>query len=295
MTKPKLVVLKGLPASGKSTFAKKLTAQGFVRVNKDDARSMLYADNYKRKDEKQVLRIRNAIIEDALSHKKNIVVDDTNLNPIHIKDLEQIAKKYNAEFVVDDSFLGVPIETCIKRDLERPKSVGETVIRGMYHQYVKKSSLAPEYNPNLDMAIIVDIDGTLAHMDDKRGPFDWHKVGGDRVDDGVAHLVDAVNCMGYAKVFIFSGRDEVCRPETTEWLERHDIEYEALYMRRTNHRDSNGQQVKDTEVKQEMLEKNILGKYNVLFIVDDRPQVCRMWRDEFGFRVMEVGDPYFDF
>jgi len=289
MAKPKLVVLKGLPASGKSTFAEKLTKLGFVRTNKDDIREQLYKGNWKRKDEKQVLRVRNSIIEDALSHNKSVVVDDTNLNPVHIKDLAAIAKKHNVTFEVEDSFLAVPIEVCIKRDLQRPKSVGESVIRSMYHQYIKKAPQQVEYDPNLPNCIIVDIDGTLAHMVD-RNPYDWHKVQSDVVDAGVAHLVDAVGMMKYAKVFIFSGRSNGCRPETTEWLERNDIEYDLLAMR-PEERISDD----DREIKADMLKEHVIGQYNVLFVVDDRPKVCRMWRDEFGLRVLQVGDPHYDF
>lgn len=295
MSKPKLIALKGLPASGKSTAAKKLTEAGFIRTNKDDIRESLFCGNYKRKDEKTVIRIRDSIISDALSHRRSVVVDDTNFNPVHIKTFESLAQRYNADFELDDSFLNVPLDVCIKRDLQRPKSVGERVIRDMYHQYIKTPKNAPQYNPDLPMAIIVDIDGTLAHMDEKRNPFEWHKVGGDRVDEGVAHLVDAINYINYAKVFIFSGRDEICRSQTVEWLERNDLEYESLCMRPSNRIDENGNQVKDTVIKSEMYHKYIEGKYNILFIVDDRPPVCRMWRDDFGFRVLQVGDPYLDF
>lgn len=289
MAKPKLVVLKGLPASGKSTFAEKLTAQGFVRTNKDDIREQLYKGNWKRKDEKQVIRVRNQIVEDALSHNKSVVVDDTNLNPIHIKDLANLAKKHNAIFEVDDSFLSVPIEVCIKRDLKRDKSVGESVIRGMFHQYIKKPVQLVEYEPNLPMCIIVDIDGTLAHMVD-RNPYDWHKVQSDIVDAGVAHLVDAIGIMDYAKVFIFSGRSNGCRPETEEWLERNDIEYELLAMRPESRISED-----DRDIKADMLKEHVIGQYNVLFVVDDRPKVCRMWRDDFGLRVLQCGDPHYDF
>lgn len=38
---PKLLVLKGLPASGKSTYAKELVNKGWKRVNKDDLRAMI--------------------------------------------------------------------------------------------------------------------------------------------------------------------------------------------------------------------------------------------------------------
>lgn len=295
MAKPKLLVLKGLPASGKSTYAKRMTEQGYIRINKDDLRESLFGGNYKRKDEKTIIRVRNAIIEDALSHNKSVVVDDTNLNPIHIKDLTAVARKFNVEFEVNDSFLNVSIEECIKRDLLRPKSVGERVIRDMFYKWVHKPMNAPVYDPELPNCYIVDIDGTLAHMAGKRGPYEYGKVGGDEADPGVSHVVDAIGLMDYAKVIIFSGRDEVCKPETVAWLEQNDIEYEEIHMRRSNHLDDKGHQVADTIVKREMYEKYVEGKYNVLGVIDDRPVVCRMWRDDLGLPVFQVGNPYLEF
>jgi predicted kinase len=298
--KPKLLALKGLPASGKSTYAKTLVEQGWVRSNKDTIRldERLFPEGYNFKNkghEKKVIRERNRIVTEALQNGQNVVVDDTNLNPVHLKDLAAIARQNDADFEIDDSFLKVPLQECIDRDRLREESVGASVIRRMFHDYIKKPLTALEYDPTLPMAIIVDIDGTLAHMDGGRSPYDEARVGQDRVDDAVAHLVDAVNCIGYAKVFIFSGRNDSCRSQTEEWLERNDIEYSNLYMRRTDHLDEKGNPVKDTLVKAEMLEKYIVGQYNVLFVVDDRPSVCRMWRDVYGLRVLQVGDPYYEF
>ena len=36
------------------------------------------------------------------------------------------------------------------------------------------------------------------------------------------------------------------------------------------------------------------GKYNVEFVVDDRPSVCRQWHD-MGLKVLRVGNPYIEF
>lgn len=296
MQKPKLLVLKGLSASGKSTEAKRLVAEeGYFRTNKDTIRKELFGDDYKRKDEKKVVKERDRLVRKALSEGKDVVVDDTNLNPVHIKDLMNIAKEMNVIFKVDDSFLDVSLTECIERDKKREDSVGEQVIRQQYHDFVAKKFDGKEYDPSLPFCVISDIDGTLAHMNGKRKPYDWHKVGNDDIDLGTAHVLDGISMINYATIFLFSGRDEVCRPETEEWLERHDIPYEALYMRRSDHLDEHGGQVKDTLVKKEMYEKYIQGKYNVLFILDDRPQVCRMWRDEYGLRVMNLGDPYYEF
>lgn len=293
--KNKLLVLKGLPASGKSTYAKKLEEQGYIRVNKDDIRidERLFPEGYNFKNkshEKRVVRERNRIVTEALEAGKDVVVDDTNLNPVHIKDLANIGKKFDVIFEVNDSFLDVPLNVCIERDKGREGMVGESVIRSMYHQWLKKQASTLTYNPALPMVVICDIDGTLAHMNGKRSPFDWAKVGQDEVDAGVAHLLDAISCIGYAKVFLFSGRNEVCRPETEAWLERHDIDYDALYMRPGEQND-----LDDRIIKENMLKEHVIGQYNVLFVVDDRPKVCRMWRDKFGLRVLNVGDPYMDF
>lgn len=295
-TKPKVEVLKGLPASGKSYYAKELEKQGWVRTNKDTIRAEQFPDYKQKRDEKKVVKERDRQITAALEQGKNVVVDDTNLNPVHIKEIANIARQYNAIFSVNDSFLEVPLAVCIDRDKKREATVGESVIRGMFHQYIKKAPTALTYDPSLPMAVIVDIDGTLAHMNDKRKPYDWKKVGVDEVDAGVAHLVDAINYLGYAKVFLFSGRNAVCREETEEWLERNGIDYDYLAMRPQFLEGTEKEnQLDDRIIKADMLKKHIVGKYNVLFVVDDRPKVCRMWRDEFGLRVLNVGDPYYEF
>lgn len=289
MSKQKLVVFKGLQASGKSTVAKAMANNGWVRTNKDDIREELFNGNYTRKDEKKVVKERDRRIRLALSEGKNVVVDDTNLNPVHIKTLFNIAKEFNATLEVDDSFLDVPLSVCIERDKLREKSVGEKVIRETFHKWVGKPKTAIPYDPKLPMAIICDIDGTLAHMV-SRSPYEWQKVGTDVVDSAVSHVLDCVGFMGYAKVFLFSGRSDICRPETEEWLERHDIEYEALYMK------PHARVMEDDRIcKRDFLLNHIVGKYNVLFVLDDRPKVCRMWRDEFGLRVLQVGDPHYEF
>lgn len=294
MAKLKMVMLKGLPASGKSSLAKMLAESGYYRVNKDDIREMLFGEHYKRKHEKQVIWTRDAMIRAALGHGKSVVVDDTNFNPVHEKALRKMAQEFNAEFEVNDSFLKVPVEECIRRDLKRSKPVGERVIRSMYHQYIKSPENAPEYDEELPYVVISDIDGTLAHMTTRlkfgdKAPYAWKYVGEDEADPAVAFMIDALFETERTDLIIFSGRDEVCRPETEDWLERNDIAYKALYMRPENDNRP------DTQIKREMYEEHIKGKYNVLAIIDDRPSVCRMWRDELGLKVFQVGDPHFEF
>ncbi len=295
MTKKlKVLILRGLPASGKTTHAKELEAKGWVRVEKDEIRkdSRLFKDgeyNHRRGDEAIVLKERNRLIREALGRGNNVVSSDTNLNPKHVTGISAIAREFGAT-VEQKDFLDVPLKELLERDAARENPVGEQVIRGMFHDFVKTLPTFLKYDPELPFVVVSDLDGTLTTGPKDRSPYEWHKVGNDDINLGLAHMLDGISLIDYAKLFIFSGRDEVCRPETEAWLEKHDIEYDQLYMRRSDHVDENGGQVKDTIVKADMIEKYIKGKYNVLIWFDDRPQVADMLRDVYGINVAQFGD-----
>lgn len=297
--KLKVLILRGLPASGKTTFAKTLVEKGWVRVEKDVIRldSRLFKNgvyDHRRGDEAIVLKERNRLIREALGQGKNVVSSDTNLNPKHVTGITAIAREFGASVETKD-FLDVPIAELIERDAKRENTVGEQVIRQMFHTFVKKMPTFLKHDPELPNIIVSDLDGTLTTGPKDRSPYEWHKVGNDDINLGVAHALDGITIIGYAKLFIFSGRDEVCRPETEAWLEKQDIEYDELHMRRSDHLNENGGQVKDTEVKAEMIEKYIKGKYNVLLWFDDRVAVANMLRDVYGINVAQLGDPNWKF
>lgn len=278
----KLVMLKGLPASGKSTYARKLTERGWVRVNKDELRDMLHGGKYSRENEAQVIRIRDEVILDALNHDKNVVVDDTNFNPVHESQLRDLAAKQGAEFEIDDDFLGVSLDECIARDLKRPVSVGETVIRRMYNQFVRPKPPVVEYDSALPDAIICDIDGTLAHMVN-RGPYDTSKYLDDEPDELVPLALRHLAKLYDADSIIVSGRSVEFESDTKAWLAKHGVSYDLLLMRPA------GDTRKDYIVKQELYEEHIKGKYNVRLILDDRNQVVDMWRSR-GLQVFQVAE-----
>lgn len=302
MQELKLIITKGLPASGKSSWADSHIAENpnFVKIEKDQIRKdvSLFKDgeyNHKRGDESIVLKERDRLIRKAFSEGNSVISSDTNLVQKHITQLSNIAKQNRASVEIKD-FLDVPLKDLIERDERREDAVGEQVIRRMFHTQVGKMPTFLKYDPSLPTCIISDIDSTLTLGPKNRSPYEWHKVGNDDINLGTSAILDGIKFVGYVdKIFLFSGRDEVCRFETEEWLERHDIEYDDLYMRRTNHVDENGNQVKDTLVKQEMLEKYVIGKYNVLFVMDDRKMVCDMWRDVYGLNVFQLGDVNYKF
>ena len=129
-------------------------------------------------------------------------------------------------------------------------------------------------------AIICDIDGTLADMG-KRSPFAFHKVDQDTVKHATAEAVRVFSAAGYA-IILFSGREDSSRDMTVMWLNRNTIPFDHLSMSRT------GDRRKDSVVKRELYENVIVGKYEVLLVLDDRDQVVRMWRNDLGLACFQV-------
>jgi predicted kinase len=150
----KLIMARGLPGSGKTTWAKELLANEpgkWKRINKDDLRAMLDNSAWSKKNEKFVVQTRDFLVTTALISGYSVIVDDTNLHPRHEQTLRQITHLHNqiqkdhefhekesklVEFEVKD-FTNIPLEVCIDRDSRRQVSVGAKVIRGMHNQFLK--------------------------------------------------------------------------------------------------------------------------------------------------------------
>ena len=214
---------------------------------------------------------------------KDIIIADTNLNPKTRDKMEAIAKRNGYDLEVQD-FTSVPVVQCLRWDEQRDNSVGRGVILDMFEKYICKD--APKYDESLPDAVVFDMDGTLCHMNGKRSPFEWDKVLLDEVDPQVRLLTELYRDASF-KIIIFTARDGVCKDLCAEWLDGYLIDYDALFTR------DEGDMRKDYTAKQEMYEKNILGKYNVHCVYDDREQVVLdVWRRN-GFKCMQVGNGCF--
>jgi predicted kinase len=138
----KIILLRGLPGSGKSTWARAMIRKNpdqYKRVNKDDLRMMIDDDMWSSSNEKFILHIRNVIIAEALKSGKDVIVDDTNLHPKHEKYLRKVALEFGAVLEFQD-FLDISVEECIARDSKRSKPVGEKIIREMATRYLSQNS-----------------------------------------------------------------------------------------------------------------------------------------------------------
>lgn len=137
-------ILRGLPASGKSTWARRKVDErpnSVKRINKDDLRAMLDNSRWSPGAETFVLRTRDGLIREALHEGFHVIVDDTNLHPKHVERIREIVDEFKKNSGQDVrieivNFTDVPLEECIRRDRVRKDSVGEKVIRDMYIRYL---------------------------------------------------------------------------------------------------------------------------------------------------------------
>jgi hypothetical protein len=182
----------------------------------------------------------------------------------------------------------IPIDECIRRDRCRGNDrVGRAVIENMALRY----NLLPKLQIRTRIAIF-DIDGTLANID--------HRL---NISDGKGKIMHPSALKQYAMqdrlntpvadwlcsaqkdvvIFIVSGRGTDEAVTTDNWLLQNRINPDRIFMRQ------GGDNRADTIVKQEILTRidSIYGKYSIEFVVDDRPAVVQMWRNN-GLKVYPV-------
>jgi len=282
--RPKLLALRGLPASGKTTYAKELANKGWVRVNKDDLRAMLNNSKFSKDNESYILSLRDEIIISSLVQGKNVVVDDTNLDPKHLIAFESIAGEFLADFEI--RFFDVDVQECIKRNRQRPNPVPDKVIYTMNERYLTPPVTPVAYDEDKEECIIVDIDGTLAHIADGRSPYDASRAMNDSLDDAVSVITAMMYNHGY-KVIILTGRHEEHRQVTEEWLEANGVAYDELYTRMEYDVDEAGKRLDDSIVKERLYRDHVAARFNVKFVLDDRNRVVNMWR-RIGLKCLQV-------
>jgi predicted kinase len=294
MTNPKILILIGPCAAGKSTWALDyvLNNPSWLRVNRDDFRLMLKNQSLcDAKIENLITELSKDVIKRALAKRLNVIIDNTHLNQKYI---DEIVTEFKYLADIDYRIFDISVDKAVERDRNRLRPLGEKVIKKMFKKYKSflgifdyrtykkqtKPLITPNFSSTKDNAVIFDIDGTLALMHDNRGPFDWDKVNTDLVNSIVVEQID-FHIRKNRKVILLSGREALARTKTIEWLNTHNIYYDALYMRETN------DNRKDSIVKLELYKKHIEPLYNVLCVYDDRLQVLDTWYKEglFTFNV----------
>lgn len=134
MSKNVLIVMCGLPASGKSTYAEWLAESGvFCGVCPDKIRGELYGDENIQGDGKQVFTIAHARIEDLGKNGNNVVFDATNIDR---KTRVNLVKKMRPHFdIIICKWFSTPLLTCKLRNAKRERQVPYEVLESMYERF----------------------------------------------------------------------------------------------------------------------------------------------------------------
>lgn len=279
----RVIMMKGLPGSGKSTWAKEYVKKhkNFIRISNDDLRLQMFNRQFDKGDTKMVDKMRMMMLTTALELGQSVIIDNTNLSPRLEEQYRDIAKQHKAGFEIQD-LTNVPIHTCLSQNNNRPNPVDPKVIWSMYNQFIAKENKVElvAIHDDLKPAYIFDMDGTLAIMD--RNPYAWDLVDQDLPNPYVVHMAKTLSDHG--AIIILSGRDGCCRDLTEKWLKIHEVPYQELHMRTPN------DNRKDSVIKEELYRSKIQYRYNIMGVFDDRLQVCELWYS-LGLPLFRVGDP----
>lgn len=143
-----------------------------------------------------------------------------------------------------------------------------------------------EYDDSKEECIIVDVDGTLAHISDGRDPYDETRAMNDTLDDAVSNITAMCYSHGY-RVIIVTARGERHRKVTEQWLDANNVSYDRLYTSQDSYVYSDGTAMRDRDIKEKIFRDKIEPIYNVKFVMDDKNELCHMWRG-LGLKCLQV-------
>jgi predicted kinase len=123
----RLVLLVGVPGSGKTTLAQRLVDKGYMCMNADAIRLELWGDSADQRDPERVFELFYQRLEEALAEGKDVVIDNTNINTKHRSPILQRAIKagYND---IQLWILDVPLETCLNQNRARDRAVPDEIV-----------------------------------------------------------------------------------------------------------------------------------------------------------------------
>lgn len=129
--------------------------------------------------------------------------------------------------------------------------------------------------------VIFDIDGTVANLNHRLKHIegevkDWDAFYSECDKDLPIRYMTTLFSMvrKYALIGFLTGRPEKYRKQTAQWLkDNHFEDYQFLLMR------PNGYNKPDWYFKKRTYLEHIEPRYNVLFVIEDRSQVVKMWRE----------------
>ena len=130
----RLIMLIGLPGSGKSTYAKSLLdPEGKVKYcSSDGVRKELYGDENIQGNPQTVFEHLHNNVAMYLHQGYDVVYDATNVTR---KNRRGVINKFNNVADIEAHIVWAPYEECVQRDKNRNRVVGEDVIRKFLYRW----------------------------------------------------------------------------------------------------------------------------------------------------------------
>jgi predicted kinase len=323
----KMRILSGLPGCGKSTHARMLIENNgnpyglykWARINYDQLRwfdssghPKEYVFSKQAENKIKELAMQNA--REYAARNYDLIIDNTNLNEHAKQPWIQLANELKMECEVYTFY--TPLDECLRRNDFRsgwarvPRPVIERM--ALWNGFIDW--------PDKEL-VLVDMDGTLADLTHRREYVDGVCYGciyqcyESVVKNSEEQEIICSQCQGtgkakknWDKFFGAASKDTLIKPTaewvkslagkyyvcivsgrpidkagqaTIDWLVKYDIPFDRIFMR------NSGDRRPDDIVKKEILDK--LPKEKIAFVIDDRPRVIRMWREN-GLKCYDVGD-----
>jgi predicted kinase len=325
---PGIVVLVGPAGCGKSYFAARHLSPDDV-LSSDAFRALVAGDAGDQTASAAAFSLLRHALAERARRRRLTVIDATNLTPRERRRFLQVARDHDLpSFAV---VLGLPLESCQQQaGARQDRTVRPEVITDQYATFRRhlpaladepfddivvftsaaalrdvEVSREPEArrasrpagavdDPHLPPAVVVDLDGTLTsaawrvrHLEGRRK--DWSRFfAGMARDAPVRPLIELTGWIAdAASVVLLTGRPDTHEPVIRRWLADHAVPYEVLLMR------PSGDRRPDTVVKRARYRRDIAPHYDVRLVIDDRPGVVEMWRDE-GLYVLTAVDPHLE-
>lgn len=162
MNRPTLILLVGIPGSGKTTYAKKYIEEHWnaIHLSSDLIRKELWGDEATQGDNNEVFSLMQKRAIETLNNGRDVIYDATNVTR---KDRGYIISQCPKFAKIEAHVVWAPIEACIERDAARERTVGKDVIDRMLKRFQ-----APYYDEGIDeiKIILPEQFDTIKYTDD---------------------------------------------------------------------------------------------------------------------------------
>lgn len=156
---PELILLCGIPGAGKSTYADNYVKshENHIRISSDSIRKELYGSESVQECHEKVFSLMQSRTLELIKSGASVLYDATNITRKSRSNIINMCQKHAD---ISCHIIWAPIETCIKRDAERERTVGIEIITKMLKRFQ-----APYYNEGIsNIKIILPNDFTAENQ-----------------------------------------------------------------------------------------------------------------------------------